>query len=96
MEIKILRTKNLENLLESKRIHITEMMNGILDISSKNNGIIQRQTIELVISQILSDNPDLFVISSVLETNSRGTIGAIAFFVSSEQLCKNFLSAQFD
>ena len=96
MEIKIVRTKKLEDLLESKRIHITEMMNGILDISSKNNGIIQRQTIELVISQILSDNPDLFVISSVLETNSRGTIGAIAFFVSSEQLFKKFLSAQFD
>ena len=95
MDIKIVKSEKLKKLLGIKKIHISEMMNGIIDISTYND-INARQNIELVISQILSDNPDLLIISVALETSTQGTSGAIAFFISKRQLFKEMLDTQID
>ncbi len=81
MEVKFLETKKLSEMLKEKRISVTDVQNGILNISTDIHCKNACREISEVLSQILSDNYHLTLISLNLHEQD-GVCEAIAIFVS--------------
>lgn len=82
MNVKVLKTKELTQLLEEKGMHVSDVQNGVLHISTASNDTAAYQNISVALSQILSDNRDLVLISLNMRVKPDGICEAVAIFIS--------------
>jgi len=82
MNVQITKTKELNQMLDEKKMHVTNTQNGILNIRTSNGDNAAMQNISSVLSQILTDNRDLSLITLNIRNEEDGTCSAIATFIS--------------
>ena len=82
MKIKIDTSKELKQIMEEKGIKIDDHENGILNIITSSDNKNAMNDISSVITQILSDNRELSLITMNTRDEPDGKFVAVATFVS--------------
>jgi hypothetical protein len=82
MKIKIYASKELKQLMEEKGIKIDDHENGILNIITSSDNKNAMHDISSVITQILSDNRELSLVTMNTRDEPDGKFVAIATFIS--------------
>jgi hypothetical protein len=81
MNIKIYESKELKKLVEENGVQIVDFGNGILNIKIPNSDTAA-SNVSKVISQILTDNRELALVTMNTRFEQEGTYVAIATFIS--------------
>ena len=82
MKVQIVKTKKLNRMLDEKKMQLIDFQNGILNIYTARGDENAMQNISLVLTQILSDNRDLALITMNTRNEQGGACVAIATFLS--------------
>lgn len=82
MKIQIYESKELKKLEEEMNVQIIDKGNGILNIIPSKNSKTVMDDISSIVTQILSDNGDLALMTMNTHTEQDGTFVAVATFVS--------------